>query len=144
MLESQKRLELVKEYFTAFNQGRTKDMLSLLHSEVEHDINQGQTEVGLEAFIKFMNHMDHCYKEELKNMTFFVAESGSKISAEYDVHGTYLKTDGQLPEARNQKYVVRAGSFFEFQTEKNSDQSVEKIKRVTTYYNLPAWINLVK
>lgn len=129
-------LEIVKKYFLAFNEGRTKDMLALLHPEVQHDRNQGPTVVGLEAFTQFMNHMDACYKEELKNMNYFVAESGNKVSVEFDVHGTYLKTDGSLPPARGQKYVVPAGSFLEIKD--------GKIKRVTTYYNLPQWIEAVK
>lgn len=41
-----------------------------------------------------------------------------------------------LPEARGQTYRIRAGAFFEVQ------QGL--IARVTTYYNLKAWIDLVK
>lgn len=129
-------VEIIKKYFNAFNQGQTKEMISLLHPEVEHDINQGQTQVGIDAFIKFMSHMDECYKEQLKNITYFVSENHQRVSAEFDVHGTYLKTDGSLPPARGQQYVIPAGSFFEI---KNN-----QIKRVTTYYNLPKWIEMVK
>lgn len=129
-------IEIIKSYFAAFNAGETQKMLSLLHPQVEHEINQGQTQVGLEAFTKFMAHMDECYKEELKDMSVFSSNQGNKVSAEYDVHGIYLKTDGSLPVAKNQKYVIRAGSFFEIQD--------GKIKRVTTYYNLPKWIEMVK
>ena len=130
-------LEIVKKYFTAFNEGRTKDMLDLLHPEVQHDRNQSNSVFGLDAFVKFMAHMDACYKEELKNMCYFVSPTASnRISVEFDVHGTYLKTDGDLPKARGQKYVVPAGSFLEIKD--------GKIKRVTTYYNLPQWIELVK
>ncbi|MFN3695993.1 MAG: ketosteroid isomerase-related protein [Pseudobdellovibrio sp.] len=129
-------VEIVKKYFQAFNEGRTQDMIALLHTDVEHDINQGKTQIGKDAFIQFMQHMDTCYKEQLKNMTLFAAEFGSKVSAEFDVHGTYLKTDGNLPPARGQKYVIRAGSFFEIKD--------GLIKRVTTYYNLPQWIEMVK
>jgi steroid delta-isomerase-like uncharacterized protein len=135
-MSANQSLEIVKNYFKAFNEGRTKDMLALLHPEVEHDINQGKTEVGLEAFIKFMAHMDNCYKEELKDLTYFSNENTNRVSVEFDVHGTYLKTDGSLPQARGQKYVVRAGSFLEIKD--------NKIKRVTTYYNLPLWIDMVK
>lgn len=129
-------LEIAKKYFAAFNEGRTKDMLALLHPEVQHDRNQSTTVVGLDSFVKFMAHMDGCYKEELKNMTYFVAEDSNRVSVEFDVHGTYLKTDGTLPPARGQKYVVPAGTFLETKD--------GKIKRVTTYYNLPLWIEMVK
>lgn len=127
--------QIIENYFKAFNTGQSAKMLEMLHPEVEHDINQGKTEVGKEAFEKFMKHMDECYKEQLKNMVIF-ASSSNRVSAEYEVHGEYLKTDGSLPPAKNQKYMIRAGSFFE----------VEKglIKRVTTYYNLPLWIEMVK
>jgi steroid delta-isomerase-like uncharacterized protein len=144
--------EIVEAYFAAFNAGDTQKMLSYLHPEVQHEINQGQIQVGLEAFKKFMAHMDDCYKEQLKDMAIFSSTEDAKfkgafstkvagtftdrISAEYDVHGTYLKTDGSLPEAKGQKYVIRAGSFFEVKD--------GKISRVTTYYNLPKWIEMVK
>ncbi|AZZ38155.1 isopropylmalate/homocitrate/citramalate synthase [Bdellovibrio sp. qaytius] len=130
-------LEIVKKYFAAFNEGRTKDMLALLHPEVQHDRNQSTSVIGLEAFTKFMTHMDACYKEELKNMSYFTSQTDrNRVSVEFDVHGTYLKTDGNLPQARGQKYVVPAGSFLETKD--------GKIKRVTTYYNLPQWIESVK
>ena len=132
----QKNTEIIEAYFAAFNGGDTPKMLSLLHPEVVHEINQGETQIGLESFTKFMSHMDACYREELKDMTVFSSEDSNKVSAEYVVHGTYLKTDGQLPEANQQNYAVRAGSFFEVLD--------GKIKRVTTYYNLPKWIEMVK
>lgn len=134
--------QIVESYFTAFNAGDTKKMLSYLHPDVEHEINQGQTQYGAETFAKFMVHMDNCYSEQLKDLIIFSSarSSGSvapqRVAAEYDVHGVYLKTDGSLPEARQQKYVIRAGSFFEVQD--------GKIKRVTTYYNLPKWVEMVK
>lgn len=136
--------EIVEAYFSAFNAGDTKKMLSYLHPEVHHEINQGQVQVGAEAFKKFMAHMDECYKEQLKDMSIFSSTNeaavpgtfANRVSAEYDVHGTYLKTDGGLPEAKGQKYVIRAGSFFEIKD--------GKISRVTTYYNLPKWIEMVK
>lgn len=131
--------KVIESYFAAFNAGDTEKMLSLLHPDVEHEINQGQTQRGAETFAKFMVHMDNCYREQLKDMVIFsstVSSESGRVSAEYDVHGVYLKTDGQLPEARQQKYVIRAGSFFEVQD--------GKIKRVTTYYNLPKWVEMVK
>ena len=136
--------EIVEAYFAAFNAGDTQKMLSYLHPEVQHEINQGQVQVGAEAFKKFMAHMDECYKEQLKDVAIFSSTESSKmagsilsrVSAEYVVHGTYLKTDGSLPEAKGQKYVIRAGSFFEIKD--------GLISRVTTYYNLPKWIEMVK
>lgn len=133
---NEKNLEIVKAYFAAFNAGETQKMTALLHPEVQHEINQGHVEVGVDSFKKFMSHMDECYKEELKNMTVFSSPDSTKFSAEYDVHGTYLKTDGGLPTARGQKYLIRAGSFLEVRD--------QKIARVTTYYNLPKWIEMVK
>lgn len=133
---SKTNTEIISAYFTAFNAGETTKMLSLLHPEVEHEINQGKTQIGLKVFSEFMDHMNECYKEELKDMTVFSSDTSNRVAAEYDVHGTYLKTDGSLPEAKKQNYIIRAGSFFEIQD--------NKIKRITTYYNLPKWIEMVK
>lgn len=128
--------DLITRYFEVFNKGDAAAMLALVDDNIEHDINQGKTQVGKAKFEAFLHHMNECYKEDLKDITIMVSENGKNVSAEFMVHGTYLKTDGSLPEARNQKYVIRAGSFFEV---KNN-----KITRVTTYYNLPLWIEMVK
>lgn len=128
--------DLIARYFEVFNKGDAAAMLSLVDDNIEHDSNQGKTHVGKAKFEAFLNHMNECYKEEIKDLVIFASEDGKRASAEFMVHGTYLKTDGSLPPARNQKYVIRAGSFFEI---KNN-----KISRVTTYYNLPLWIEMVK
>jgi steroid delta-isomerase-like uncharacterized protein len=127
---------IIEKYFTAFNNGNYQGMIDLLHPSIEHDINQGQTKVGILEFKKFLAHMEDCYKESLENILIMDAGNGKNFSAEFTVVGEYLKTDGDLPKANGQKYKIRAGSFFEIEN--------SKIKRVTTYYNLPLWIDLVK
>jgi steroid delta-isomerase-like uncharacterized protein len=92
-------------------------------------MNQGGTQVGKQKFAQFLDHMNECYLEKLKDITIMAA-------ADFVVDGVYLKTDGSLPVAKKQKYEIKAGTFFEFK--------VGLISRVTTYYNLPEWINLVK
>lgn len=128
--------DLIARYFEVFNKGDAAAMVSLVDENIEHDINQGKTQVGKAKFEAFLNHMNECYKEELKDLNIMVSADGKRASAEFMVHGAYLKTDGSLPVARNQKYVIRAGSFFEIKD--------NKISRITTYYNLPLWIEMVK
>ena len=41
---------LIHSYFTAFNAGRTDDMLALLHDEIEHHVNEGQIRRGKALF----------------------------------------------------------------------------------------------
>lgn len=126
--------KLINEYYEAFNhQDRTK-ILSLLSDDVTHDINQGSTQKGIQAFNSFLDKMDASYKENLTNINIMVDSTGKKAAADFTVNGVYLKTDDGLPEARGQKYVIPAGTFFEVDTQH------WKIKRVTTYYNLPQWI----
>lgn len=127
--------ELIDRYFEVFNAGDAAAMLALVDENIEHDINQGKTQVGKAKFEAFLHHMNVCYKEDIRDLVIMVSDNGKNASAEFMVHGTYLKTDGNLPPAHNQKYNIRAGSFFEI---KNN-----KILRVTTYYNLPHWIELV-
>ena len=129
--------EVILKYYYAFNRQDRNAILELLSNNVVHEINQGITEIGKEAFNKFLDKMDHSYLERLEKIVVMVNEDGSRASAEFDVHGTYLKTDGNLPKANGQKYVIRAGAFFEI------EKSTSLIKRVTTYYNMPEWIRLV-
>lgn len=128
--------DLIRTYFEVFNSGDTKAMLSLVDDQIVHEINQGKVQTGILKFSEFLDHMNECYKEEIADLVIMDAGNGKNYSAEFVVHGVYLKTDGSLPEARRQKYTIRAGSFFEV--------AGHKIARVSTYYNLPHWIELVK
>lgn len=129
--------EIVQKYFDCFNAGDREGMFNLVHENLAHDINQGETRKGLPLFKEFMKHMDNCYKENLQNIIVMnSAENPNRVAAEFVVQGEYLKTDNGLPEAKNQKYSVPAGSFFELNN--------GKISRVTTYYNLPQWIKAVQ
>lgn len=127
---------IIERYYHSFNNADYQTMLGLLDESIEHEINQGSTQVGLDNFKKFLAHMDHCYKERLEDIVIMDAADGKHYSAEFIVNGEYLKTDGNLPPAHGQKYHLKAGTFFEV------DKG--KIKRVTTYYNLPLWIEMVK
>lgn len=131
-------LQLIQEYYEAFNRQDRRKMLACLDENVVHDINQGGSEKGLAAFDRFLDKMDAAYRESLSDLHLMVDGSGRRAAAEFTVNGSYLRTDSGLPEARGQKYVIPAGTFFEV------DTVTWKIKRVTTYYNLPAWIAAVK
>lgn len=127
---------VIERYFDLFNKGDAEGMLALIDEHIVHEINQGKIQKGKNKFRDFLNHMNDCYKEELIDIVIMDAQNKINFSAEFIVQGIYLKTDGSLPEARKQKYSIRAGSFFEIRD--------GKISRVTTYYNLPLWIELVK
>ena len=110
-------------------------MLDLLHPEIKHEANQGDTRVGKELFTEFLAHMERCYDERLTDMVFFSEPKNERVGVEFVVNGTYISTDSDLPEAKGQKYVLPAGAFLEVKD--------GKIARVTTYYNLPLWMKMV-
>jgi len=126
---------LIQNYYDAFNQGRSDDMLALLHEDVEHHVNEGAVRLGKAAFREFNQHMEKCYKEHLTDMVIFVDQTGERAAAEFIVNGTYLHDDEGLPAAKGQKYRLPAGSFFTI--------TDGKIARVTTYYNLNEWTRQV-
>ena len=126
---------LIAAYYDAFNAGRTDEMLTYLHDEVEHHVNEGRIRRGKALFAQFNAHMTESYKENLTDMVIFANEAGDRAAAEFVVNGTYLKTDEGLPEARGQTYRLPAGSFFTVRD--------GKIARVTTYYNLADWVRQV-
>ncbi|WP_296041030.1 ketosteroid isomerase-related protein [uncultured Agrobacterium sp.] len=125
-------LETIRAYYDAFNRQDMDAFLALLTDDVVHDINQGERQVGKDIFAKFMQHMNHCYKENLTDMVIMASEDGKRASAEFIVNGEYLKTDEGLPQANGQTYVLPAGAFFELKD--------GKVARVTNYYNLNDWI----
>lgn len=127
---------LIDNYYRAFNTGDHAGMLDLLADDVAHDINQGARETGRSRFAEFLAHMNECYRETLKDIVVMSDASGTRLAAEFVVHGTYLKADEGLPRAYGQTYRLPAATFFETQA--------GKIKRVTTYYNLQDWLTQVK
>ena len=127
--------ETIQRYYDAFNAGDLDGMLDCLSDDFVHDVNEGDRRSGKEAFAAFCTHMNACYKEELTDLVVMASADGTRGAAEFIVNGTYLKTDGDLPEAHGQTYRLPGGGFLSL---KNG-----KITRVTTYYNLAEWIRQV-
>lgn len=132
----QATLALIEKYYTAFDQGDMNTFLELLTDDVIHDINQGSQQVGKDAFKKFMDHMNHCYKEKAYDFVIMANDDGDRAAAEFMIEGTYLKTDKGLPEARGQHYKLPVGAFFTIKD--------NKIARVSNYYNLQDWLKLIE
>ena len=64
-----------------------------------------------------------------------LSEDGTRGSAEYVVHGTYLSQDDGLPPATGQTYVLPGAACFDFRA--------GRVARVTNYYNLTDWLRQV-
>ena len=127
--------ELIRLYYEAFNAGDRAAMLRLLGQEVVHDINQGASVSGAEAFTRFLEHMNRCYAEQVEELVVMANKAGDRAAAEFYIRGEYLVTDEGLPPAEGQRYHLRVGAFF--------DVSEGCIQRVTNYYNLQDWIRQV-
>lgn len=129
---NQNSINLIEQYYAAFNQGNMDTFLGLLTDDVIHDINQGKRETGKDAFKQFMACMNHNYKEQLVDMAVMATADGKRAAAEFVVLGEYIKSDEGLPAAKGQKYRLPAGAFFEIHD--------NKVARITNYYNLQDWI----
>jgi steroid delta-isomerase-like uncharacterized protein len=127
--------EIIEAYYAAFNAGDVEKMLALVSDDVEHHVNQGDIRRGKARFAEFCGHMGVSYREELRDIVIMVNDDGTRAAAEFMVHGEYLQTDPGLPEARGQRYVLPAGTFFALKE--------GKITRITTYYNLQDWTRQV-
>jgi steroid delta-isomerase-like uncharacterized protein len=128
-------LDLITRYYAAFNSGDREAFLRLLDDEVNHDINQGGTETGVQAFRKFLERMDRNYKEQVRELQVFASDDGSRGAAEFFIEGKYVNTDEGLPQATGQTYYLRVGAFFEIRS--------GKVSRITNYYNLQDWLKQV-
>lgn len=124
-------MKLIEQYYAAFNAADSAGMLALLSGDVRHDINESETQLGLEAFRAFLAKMDAHYREQARDLVVMSTPDGARASAEFVIHGEYLRTDPGLPEANGQRYVLPVGAFFEVRG--------GKIARVTNYYNLADW-----
>lgn len=127
--------QLIHQYYDYFNQSDLNKFIDLLHDEVVHDINQGESQLGKQKFLSFMERMNRCYREQVKDLIIMTNEDGSHAAAEFIIEGTYVATDTGLPPANEQHYIIPCGAFFQI---KNN-----KIARVTNYYNLNDWLKQV-
>jgi steroid delta-isomerase-like uncharacterized protein len=128
-------LELIADYYAAFNAEDDTALLALLSEDVAHDINQGGRELGKPAFERFLRRMRRCYREQIGTLTFCASAGGERGAAEYVVTGSYLHAEAGLPPAHGQPYELAGGAFFAIHA--------GKITRVTNYYNLQEWLALV-
>lgn len=129
---------MITAYYEAFQRGDWDGMCALLAEDVAHDVNQGERQLGRAAFRGFLDRMARSYREQLSDVTVMIGPSG-RASAEYVVAGEYLATDGGLPPARGQRYVLPGGAFFEL----GGPPGARQIRRVTSYYNLTDWLRQV-
>lgn len=125
-------IALIARYYDAFNRGDWEAMLDCLTDDVAHDINQGQRETGRDTFRRFLERMNRCYREQLRDIVPMASADGSRAAAEYTVHGEYLANDEGLPPAHGQRYVLPGGAFFDIRD--------GRIARISNYYNLQDWI----
>ena len=105
--------------------------MELLSEQVVHDINQGGSKHGKEAFRLFLERMDRCYREEVEDLVVMANDEGNRGSAEFFIKGQYIATDEGLPVAHGQTYRLRVGAFFEI--------ADGRVTRITNYYNLQDW-----
>lgn len=131
-----KTQDLLKAYYAAFNSKKFDKMIDLLSEDVIHDVNQGERTKGRSAFVNFMKEMDEFYDENLKDIAIMVNLDESRAAAEFTCDGIYKTTAPGLPPAKNQKYSVPVGCFFEVKD--------GMITRVTNYYNMNEWVRQVK
>lgn len=127
--------ELIRLYYETFNRGDREALLRLLHPGIVHDINQGASETGIEAFRAFLARMDRSYAEQVEDLAVMTSPDGQRAAAEFFIRGAYLQTDEGLPPATGQAYRLRVGAFFEIHE--------GRIARVTNYYNLAEWLRQV-
>jgi steroid delta-isomerase-like uncharacterized protein len=126
---------LIRTYYDTFNGGDREAFLALLTDDVAHDVNQGDREVGKEAFRAFIQRMDRCYREQVIGLVVMTAPDGMSASAEFIIEGTYLSTDDGLPPASGQTYRLPVGAFFSIRE--------GRIARVTNFYNLNEWLRQI-
>ena len=127
--------DLIRAYYAAFDRRDVDAMLALLTDDVVHDVNEGPREVGKPAFRAFMDRMNHSYQENIQELVVMVDASGTRVAAEFLAVGHYSNTDAGLRKASGQHYSLPAGAFFEVRD--------GLIARVTTYYNLHAWLRQI-
>jgi steroid delta-isomerase-like uncharacterized protein len=131
LIMHQATVQLLRDYYDAFNRQDMDAFLGMLTEDVIHDVNQGDREVGKAAFSTFMDRMNAHYKEQIVDIVIMTNDEGDRAAVEFTVLGEYLSTDEGLPEASGQTYRLPAGAFFVIRD--------GKVARISNYYNLEDW-----
>jgi steroid delta-isomerase-like uncharacterized protein len=126
---------LIQTYYDRFNTKDIEGFLALLADDVIHEVSQGETQVGKEAFRKFMQHMNTCYDERAYDLAIMVNGNGDRAAAEFMLDGKYIATDGSLPAAKDQTYTIRVGAFFDIKD--------DKVARIANHYNMKDWLKQI-
>ncbi|MCP1199816.1 ketosteroid isomerase-related protein [Notoacmeibacter sp. MSK16QG-6] len=130
-MSAEQTRQLIDNYLNRFNASDWDGMTALVGEDVAHDINQGDRQIGREAFHRFLVENSRYYDEQLGDVVVMTDESGRRGAAEVTVRGRYIATAPGQPDASDQSYSLRAGIFFELDS--------GAISRVTTYYNMADW-----
>lgn len=124
--------ELIQIYYQEFNKRDVAELLKTLHPEIIHTTFAGNTEIGLDAFQKYIEMAFRCVNETVSNVIILKSDDGRYASAQVKCDGEYIKTAYNYPEARNQKYCVECHSFFEIKD--------GLIYKLNNYFNEKDWL----
>lgn len=124
--------DLIRKFFKHLNAEEWREASLLLSDQILHDINQGPRVIGREPFLKYLVETARYYKEVVSDVFVLSSEDGSRGSAEFYVHGEYLKTHGLLPKAHGQRYEGFHGVFFEIED--------QQISRFSHYFNYQSFL----
>ena len=127
---------LIQRYYAAFNAADSEAMLACLGEDVAHDVNQGGRRTGKAAFRDFSRAHGPLLRRaagEHRGDGDAGRRQGRR-RVRRARHATSRPTRA-CPRPAGQTYRLPAGAFFEVRD--------GLIIRVTTYYNLAAWLRQI-
>lgn len=123
---------IIDAYFAAFNQRRWDAMVALCADDVVHDRNEAGREFGAANLRAYLELTGLCYEERLEDLAI-MAGPGGRFAAEWIAVGRYVADEAGLLPARGQHYRLAGGTFLVV--------AGDRIIRITTYYNLQAFLD---
>ncbi|RLQ88286.1 ketosteroid isomerase-related protein [Notoacmeibacter ruber] len=135
-MSAEQTRKLIETYIDRFNESDWDGMAAMVGEDVAHDVNQGDRQIGRDAFHRFLVENSRYYDEQLGDVVIMTDETGNRAAAEVTVRGRYLETAPDQPEASDQSYSLSAGLFFVVDG--------DTISRVTIYYNMADWQRQVR
>lgn len=110
----ERTLDLLNDYFRAYNAKDVEALLGLVRADLRHDIDCRQRELGKQAFRRFLLTKTALFDEHVYDLELFINADGTRAAAEYKVLGFFLSGDhaSRLP-AGGRTYRVAAGTFFD-------------------------------
>lgn len=126
--------EIIKNFYTYFNNCELDKLFSLIDENVVFEINYIKSS-GLVTYKEYISTSKKHYDERIDDYLFMVSPDGKSVTTKFIVKGKYIATDQSAIPATGQSYQLAVVNYFEIED--------DKITKGGCWFDDNAWIEQV-